>query len=525
MIKNKSLFFYIFLTTIFILIGIGTMFLNSNIVLAADDGNYKVNVIRLEGGDYGFPSPYSHYPRGPGGFKRNLIFDSLLERGEDGLINWLAEDYQIRANGLEYLFTIRENIKWHDGRALNVEDVKFSFEYGLEHPLVWSDLSQDDIKKVEIINENQILITAAEVNSSLVYALGNQRIIPKHIWKDIEFPKEYTKEDALIGTGPYILTDYKKEHGIYRFEAFENFWGPKQNIKSIEFIPVSENIMAFENSKIDLTEISPDLLERYQQNEEYKIVRKKALHGYRFIFNMGKKPEFKNKDLRQAINYAIDQQELIEKIERGAAVSGSPGVLPVSHEFYNPDLKQYNNLDKAKQLLSNAEIDNLSFDLKVVNTSVRLGELIKEQLSRIGISVNVISSDRKTHDSQLSNNQFEVALLNTGGWGGEAVYLNQRFISDEANSNSLRVPGYNNSELTQLLKKQKKIFDFEEKKELLYTVQEILAEELPEIPLYLLSGYTVYRPEKYDGWQFMYDHHNLTHSKLSYLESLEKWKN
>jgi peptide/nickel transport system substrate-binding protein len=88
------------------------------------------------------------------------------KRGEDGLINWLAEDYKIRANGLEYLFTIRENIKWHDGRALNVEDVKFSFEYGLEHPLVWSDLSQDDIKKVEIINENQILIIATEVNSS-----------------------------------------------------------------------------------------------------------------------------------------------------------------------------------------------------------------------------------------------------------------------------------------------------------------------------------------------------------------------
>ena len=67
---------------------------NNQEVIAAENGEeYKVDVIRLEGGDYGYPSPYAHYPRGPGGYKRNLIFDSLLERGEDGLIPWLAEDY------------------------------------------------------------------------------------------------------------------------------------------------------------------------------------------------------------------------------------------------------------------------------------------------------------------------------------------------------------------------------------------------------------------------------------------------
>ena len=62
-------------------------------------GTYDVDVIRLAGGDWGYPSPFAHYPRGPGGFKMCLIFDSLLERDEKGLIPWLAERYAVEDGG------------------------------------------------------------------------------------------------------------------------------------------------------------------------------------------------------------------------------------------------------------------------------------------------------------------------------------------------------------------------------------------------------------------------------------------
>jgi peptide/nickel transport system substrate-binding protein len=55
----------------------------------------QVEAIRLDGGDWGYPTPYAHYPRGPGGFKMCLIFDSLLERGDQGLIPWLATSWQV----------------------------------------------------------------------------------------------------------------------------------------------------------------------------------------------------------------------------------------------------------------------------------------------------------------------------------------------------------------------------------------------------------------------------------------------
>ncbi|HBT17779.1 MAG TPA: diguanylate phosphodiesterase, partial [Firmicutes bacterium] len=91
-------------------------------------------VINLEGGDWGYPTPYGHYQRGPGIFKMQLLFDSLLQRGEEGLIPWLAEQWEVSSDGKEYIFTLREDVKWHDGQNLTAEDVKFSFSYFAVHP-------------------------------------------------------------------------------------------------------------------------------------------------------------------------------------------------------------------------------------------------------------------------------------------------------------------------------------------------------------------------------------------------------
>ncbi|ADO77342.1 ABC transporter substrate-binding protein [Halanaerobium praevalens] len=515
-VLSTSLFIFILIfSAAFILI------LQNTPAIAAQETNYEIEVLSLAGGDYGYPSPYAHYPRGPGGYKRNLIFDSLLERGEKGLIPWLAKDYEVRNNGKEYLFTLNEGVKWHDGKDFTAADVKFSFEYGLEHPLVWSDLTKDDLKKIEIIAENKVLITVNEANASLLYAIGNQRIIPQHIWQKVEFPKEYTKADAVVGTGPYCLSDYNKEHGSYKFEAFSNFWGPKAKVKTIKFIPVSEEILAFEKGEIDLIDVSPDLLARYQNDPQFKVVQKPAFWGYRLIFNLENVKELESKKLRQAINYAIDKQELINKIERGAAKLPSAGIIPPDSTYYNPQVKKYNyNPEKTKELINETGFKKLNFNLKIANRTVRMAELIKEQLAEVGIQIKLISSDTKTQDSRINQNNYQLAITGHGGWGGEPDYLIARFggtkfFADKISSSA--AVGYQNDQLANLLVKQSSEFEPKKRQKILAEIQSILAEELPEIPLYFRAPYSVYRPANYNNWMFMYDHHSLEHGKLSYL--------
>lgn len=503
--------------------------------VAKSEGQQQVDIIRLAGGDWGYPSPYAHYPRGPGSFKMRLIFDGLLERDEKGLIPWLAEKYEIKEDGKQYLFTIRDGVKWQDGKPLTAEDVKFTFEYASKHPMVSSDIGSKDIEKVEVVGDRQVLVTVSKPGAPLLYNLGSTRIIPKHIWEKVDNPKEFTAPEAIIGSGPYRLTGYSKEHGTYRFEAFEDFWGTRQRVKVIEFIPVSEAVLAFEKGEIDLTEVTPDVLPRFKNDPQCKIVKSPGFWGYRLLFNMGDNPVFRQKELRQAVSYAIDSKELIEKVARGAAVPGSAGILPPDHVMYNPNTKQYDlNLKKAEELLvklgfdsldergvrQNKDGEKLSFNM-LVGGEVRLAEVLKEQLAKAGIEIKVQSVDSKSRDARVQKNEYQLAVTGHGGWGNDPDYLRERFAGQSKggispSASGLR--GYSNGELNALLEEQHLALDEQKRKELVFKIQKILAEDVPEIPIYYTTGYSVYRPGKYDGWMFMFDHHALTHSKLSYLK-------
>ncbi|MCC5909108.1 MAG: diguanylate phosphodiesterase [Clostridiaceae bacterium] len=469
-------------------------------------------VLRLEGGDWGYPSPYLHYSRGPGGYKMQLIFDSLLESGEEGVIPWLAKEWEIAEDGLSYIFTLQQDVKWHDGQPLTPEDVKFSFEYFEKHPPVWNPVmvgNEPIVKEIEILEDNRLKFILGEKDATILEKIGTVRIIPEHIWSGVEDPDSFQDEGAVIGCGPYKLTDYNKEHETYEFTAFEDYWGPKQRVEKIQFVPVSDEIMAFENKEIDVIGIGSDLLDRYQNDPQFKVLENPAFWGYRLSLNMEKNLLFKEKDIRQAIAYGIDQEEMVEKVARGAAIAGSAGYLPKNHIWYNPTVKKYPfDEEKAKTLLGDKK---LSFELLTgdSNAEVRIAELMKISLEKIGVEIEIKSVDMKTRDNAVSTGNYEMALIGHGGWGRDADILRTRY-SD--------IPGYENEQINALAEEQLREMDIAKRKELISALQELIAEEIPMIPVYNTTGYTVYRPNTYDGWMYMFDHHSVSHGKLSYLE-------
>ncbi len=479
-------------------------------------------VIRLEGGDWGYSSPYTHYSRGPGIFKMRLVFDSLLEKDEEGFIPWLAESWDILDNGTTYVFNLRQGVKWHDGNLMTAEDVVFSFNYFQEHPPVFIGSILSDkvfMMEVEALSPYQVKFATAKPDATFLEQVGTARIIPKHIWEKVDNPQEYTDAEAVIGCGPYILTDYNKEHGTYRFEAFDDYWGPEPAVDVIEFVPVSDTILAFEKGEIDMADIPTDLLPRFENNPEFLIMESPGFWGYRLIFNMKEHETFRSKRFRQAFSYAVDSQEIIDKIARGAAIPGNPGILSRHHVMYNSGVPEYDfNPEKAREILQQEKLDaSLSFTLLVgEDAEVRIAELLKEQLSKASIEIKVESVDLKSRDARIAEGQYQIALVGHGGWGGDPDYLRTRFSSDLQNWYS-GTPGYENPEVDRLTQAQIKETDPQKREEMIFELQRVLAEDVPEIPLYNRTAYTVFRPEKYDGWMFMFDHHALSHSKLSFL--------
>ena len=221
-----------------------------------------------------------------------------------------------------------------------------------------------------------------ELNEPEPFFLDKMRsftIVPKHIWEGVTDPYNLTTSEAAVGTGPYKLTDFSKEHGIYGFEVNENYWGSRPRVREIQFVPVSEAILAFEQGEVDRIGVTPDILSRYENDPEYRVMQYVTSWANRLYFNMNKRPELADIVLRQAMAYAIDRQELVDLVERGKAVPGNPGVLhPISNELYNPNVPQYNyNLQKAEELLDGLGYKDTDGDGVRENSR---GEKLKYQL-------------------------------------------------------------------------------------------------------------------------------------------------
>lgn len=494
------------------------------------------NVIHLSGGDSGYPQPFTIYPRGPGSSKVNLIFDSLVEKDEKGLIPWLAKDWNISQDGKEYTFTLRDGVVWQDGTPFTAKDVKFTFDYEQKNVPVSGGIEEGLISEVQVIDDHTVKFILGQPVATFLYKLNGFKIIPEHVYATVSDPVNFIAAEAVTGTGPYTLGEYNKEHGSYRFVANEKFWGPKQAIQTIEFIPVSDALISFEQKEIDFTSVTPDTLDRYTNNPDIRIVQQPAFWGYEFYFNMNKRPELKDSRIRKAFAYAIDRDELVEKIQRGAGKTGNMGILPDDHIWYNPDQPEYkHDIAQANELLNQTgwkDSDNdgirdlqgqkLSYTLIVGSDETRIGELIRERLKEAGIDLQIKALESKSRDTNLKKGDFELLISGFGGWGQDADYLRTRYCGNMTTMTGSVAPaatvyGYSNPALDELATREIAEQDENARKQLIFEMQKVLAEDIPTIPLFYTTSNDAWYISRFDGWMNMFDHHARTQSKLSYL--------
>ncbi|MDY0266926.1 MAG: ABC transporter substrate-binding protein [Methanimicrococcus sp.] len=532
---NKRLFLFFALLILVTLMVAGCIDTDGNPDVKRTESQ-NADVLRLAGGDYGYPQPFSISPRGPGSSKVRMIFDTLLERDEKGSIPWLAESWEISSDGTEYTLYLREGIVWSDGEPFTANDVKFTFDYEQKYIPIAGGMEAGIVDHVQVIDDNTVKFVLIQPFSSFLSKLTSFMIIPEHIYKNVEDPAGFLGKEAVIGTGPFLLDQFHKEHGSYRFISNDKFWGPDTVVETVEFVPVSDEMLSFEQGEIDFASLSPDVFNRFASDKDIRIVQQPAVWAYQLYFNMNKRTELNDVKVRQAFVYAIDREELVEKVGRGAGKPGRMGILPEDHIWYNADQPEYSfNPEMAKKLLDEAGwIDTdgdgirdkggkkLSYVLTLSSAEVRIGELLKQRLNDVGIDVQVKALETKSRDSNLNNGDFELAISGYGGWGRDADYLRTRFCNivsqSESVSSGATVFGYHNDTLNALGVMEQTELDDEKRKAIVFEMQTVLAEDIPAIPLYYTTNHDAWRISKYDGWMNMYDHHARTHSILSYVK-------
>jgi len=470
-------------------------------------------------GDWGYPNPYRHYPRGPGYIRMSWVFDTLVWKDREGYVPALADSWSYDPAKMAFTFNLNPRAKWHDGQPVSAQDVACTIEYFKKHPYSW--ISVDDVSRVEVQDPHKVVIYLSKPYSPFISDIGGTMpIMPRHIWQSVDNPQAYDDSKAFIGSGPYRFMDFNKAQGTYLYEAFGEYYRGRPKADRLIYVRSGQPLISLGNRQVDLANIQPDMAEPLKQ-KGLVVIKDERGWNKKLMINHKKAP-FSDRRFRHALAFAISQQEIIDKSHRGFAMPASYGLLSPDHDMYNPNTLSYAfSPEKARALIESVgyekgadgyyqkagqplKIELLSSNITVAGQSVadRDGEVIKKQLEQVGIKVDLVNLEQATTDSKVKSWNFDLAVSGHGGVSGDARILNEMILSKygAGSVNSARFD--EDPEVTALLEEQMVEMNEEKRKKIVYRIQEAYAQALPAISLYYPDSMSAYHPEKGIVWYY-----------------------
>jgi peptide/nickel transport system substrate-binding protein len=472
--------------------------------------------LKLPGGDWGLPSPFAFYPRGPGYLHLSFIYDTLTWKDDKGVIPWLAEKWEMSPDAKTWTFTLRPDVRWQDGRPLTAKDVAFTFGYLKQHPVEWFNLEM--IQEVKATDERTVVFTLkSPYVPFLQQVAGNVPIIPEHIWSGVQDPRKESRAELLVGSGPYRLLSYDKSQGAYSYAANENFFRGAPRIKKLLFVPTGDKVASLERGEVDFTDLPASLLAKYKADPKLKVFSIPAFWVLKLQFNVDREP-FSNVKVRQAVAYALDREELVRRTVPGGlegAKPASPGFLPPDSSWHDPEAAKLYlpDMEKASALLREAGIFDrdkdgvaedekgrkMQFTLFTPQDYTREAEAVKLMLKEAGIACEVKALDIKTLDGIISGGQYDLAINGHGGIGGDPAIVMGFGIA----RGGILTPGTpGDPAYRELAQKLLTTPDLEQRKAICRQMQQMYAQVLPCLPLYYPIWHYAYNPTVFDGWFF-----------------------
>jgi len=429
--------------------------------------------------DWGYPTPFAMYPRGPGYLRMSYLFDTLTWKDENGIIPWLADSWQVSEDGTRWTFELHPGVNWHDGQPLTAGDVVFSFEYFKENQssFTWT-WPVDKLEKAEVVDDDTVTVHLTEPVADIVVDLfGSMPIIPRHIWQDVVEPNKFLASEAVVGSGPFTLVEYTKEEGRYIYAANAGYFKGKPAIDRLIFITVQDAALALKTGTVDAAsfwgkEIA--VVKEFESDARYEIKEGPSFWLLQITFNTARAP-FDALEARQAVAHAIDRAKIVEQVTQGGAVVANLGIVSPRTEWAAPELVAYtHDPERARQILSEIGAADASITLITTANFAREAQLVQVDLEQAGLTVEIKTGDQATVDGLLKEGNFDLAINGHGG---------------TANPSILRTPTwpaqiYENERYDDLFARQSETVDETERRELVWQLQEILAQDLPVLPLY-----------------------------------------
>lgn len=433
---------------------------------------------------------------------QHLLFSSLVQLDNNlQIVPQLAQSWEI-VNDSTYTFHLKKNVSFHDGKPLTAHDVAYTFEH-LRDPETKSPFAgtYSIIDSITVVNDHTLTFFLKSPSASFLTSVI-MAILPKHLLQTQESQKQFAS--TLIGSGPFMYESQnpseivlKKNPEYFEHEiAFE---------KLVFHVVTDDNTRLLKLKTEELDIIINGLpsshvkeVESEPLNESYTVIQSPGISYNYLIMNMNDETIMK-KELRQAINHAINSDEIIEHALDGQAKRAASLLSPVNWYNnsavepveYNPDIAQ-NLLQKAGYKKYDGKTPVVTIELKTSNNeqSVNTGRIIQSQLKKAGIEVDLKSYEWGTFFGDVKKGSFQMAIMR---WVGvtEPDFYYDVFHSSLIPPNGRNRGAYKNPVIDSLTALGRRVQEPEKRKVIYDTIQKIVAEELPYISLWYPNNISI----------------------------------
>ena len=473
----------------------------------------------------GYPTPYAAI-RGPGRLVATYIFDTLAFPDATGEPKpWVAKSWQTAPDGKTWTFNLNENVKFHDGMPLTSEDVVFSFNYNLTGPGAATGVAQavTYIDTVTAPDSKTVEVTTKSVRPSFLNDVAGTfgfAIMPKHIWATVTDPARFQGPTSLIGSGPYKLEKFDLTTNSFNFVANEDFFMGPAKVRQLQIVPVADPLLALERGEVDAASGANELIPRVQYDalaKKYQVLTAPGEWNAALFFNLAKGFPYNEVAFRQGVVYGLDRMDMVQRLLDGCGIPGPAGALGPGNEFLNPNLPAYAH-DKAKAgalfdqinlrdrnndgLRDKPDGSAFKIPLSVSPRYAQQAQLVKEYLRAIGVDADITAVDQQSHDDRTAKGDYEMAIQSFGGLSGDPSALIPRFASNSRSTSLMRAHGYNNPAFDKVANEQAVELDVAKRRQLVDQMQSILAEDLPQIALYVPEQITFVDAKKFAGFGY-----------------------
>lgn len=426
------------------------------------------------------------------------IFEGLMKASPDGgVIPAVASDYTVSDDGLQYTFTLRGGVKFHNGSAVTMEDVLYSLNRcaGSENdgtPLISAFSNVTDISALD---ETHVRVTLKEPNLEFINSMV-AAIIPANSGDTIA--------TTPIGTGPFAFISYTPQQSL-EMKKFAGYWGEPAKLDGVTFRIITDTntqVMGLQSGSLDMVIHLPNTV-KPQVEGQFTVLQDTMKLVQALYINNSVKP-FDDVRVRQAMYYAINVPDIIDLVSNGDGVATGTSMYPAYTKYFMPELADnyQQNVDKAKELLAEAGYPN-GFDMTITVPSnytqhVETGEVIAQQLSAVGINATLQPVEWETWVSDVYRGRnYETTVCGVAASDMTGREMLERYVSD----NQKNFINFNSPQYDEVMEKALTTLDPDEQTSLYRQAEVILNEDAASLWIQDLCDLVVMNPAL-DGMTF-----------------------